>query len=197
MDRSEVQKKSRQDTKQNKGESNMKKLAIAVAVLVGMAGVAGAGTHSDPSDTTSVKAEVTPVISVLVTGSVDLGVMSAGTTDKDSLTGLTVKNDGSGVVETYTIKLTNPATWSAVAGVPSVEQYRLQAQLNDSSSVAPITGSWVPGTMALSETLAALAGGAGITYNTTKYLWFRFDAPSATAVTVARTIDITITAGTP
>jgi hypothetical protein len=179
--------------------------AITAGHLTSWTGRALAYGKTVTFDTVTITAPVAPVLSVLVGGTYDFGKVDIGSTN-DSTAAVTVQNDGSGITETYKIKLTNPATWSAVTGAPTlIEQYRLQAQF---SAVAPLTGSWTPATMALTtgDLTAAVSPGnlAGLgqdgyqtAHDESNNLWFRFEAPVLTTVDTPQTINITITAITP
>ncbi len=177
----------------------MKKLAMAVAGLACLAGAAGAVNPG----TSSVKAQIASNLSVLVTGTVDYGVVATSTVIVSSA--ITVQNNGSGVTETYRVKLADPAGWTAVAGAPGTETYRLSAKFD---TVQPAAGAFVAtdvlgtadvisGASPSGNLASATQDGFQTAFGSTKNLWFKFEAPTLTAITTQQTINITITATTP
>ncbi|MBI4547847.1 MAG: hypothetical protein HY707_07705 [Ignavibacteriae bacterium] len=137
-------------------------------------------------------------LSVSATGPIAFGTVTASS-ETVSGSASTVTNDGN-VTETYSLSLTNPATWVAVQAAPSAaEEYALLAQFN---SGAPTAASFTYANHALSTTSVAssatkFAGnqtGLSVAASATRSLWFRFNAPTSTAVTTQQTITVTITA---
>jgi hypothetical protein len=150
-----------------------------------------------PLDTVAVKVTVTPSISVSITeGTLILGAVAAGGT-KVSATAVTVTNDGSGVNETYSLSLANPAGWIAAQDAPGVEVYVLNAAL---SNVVPDTWDVAKHALSTSPVVCSatkFAGdqtGVGVPYNATRKLWFQFKAPTATTVGIEQDIVVTVTA---
>ena len=149
------------------------------------------------TDSVAVKVTITPAISVSIAeDALALGSLAAGAT-KVSTTAVAVTNDGSGVNETYSLSLSNPAGWT-VALTPGVETYVLSAAF--SNNVAGIT--WDPAghglsTSAVAASATKFAGdqtGAGVPYNGVRKLWFQFKAPTATTVNTEQSVTVTITA---
>lgn len=149
------------------------------------------------SDSVAVKVTISPAISVSIAeDTLALGSLAAGAT-RVSTTAVTVTNDGSGISETYSLSLTNPAGWTA-ALAPGAETYVLNAAF--SNNVAGIT--WDPANHALSTSAVAASSskfagdqtGAGVPYNGVRKLWFQFKAPTATTVSAEQSIAVTITA---
>jgi hypothetical protein len=155
-------------------------------------------TYAASSDSLTVKVTVAPSISVSITESeLQLGSVTAGGT-KLSTAGVTVTNDGSGVNETYSVSLTNPAGWTASQTAAGVEIYVLNAAFD-----ADGTGiTWNNANHALSTTpvpcsatkFAADQTGVSVAYNATRKLWFQFKAPTATTIGTEQGIVVTITA---
>jgi hypothetical protein len=136
-------------------------------------------------------------LSVSASGPIAFGtVLAASSTVSGAAS--TVTNDGN-VTETFSLQLTNPATWSAVAAAPAAEQYALLAIFN---TAAPIAGNFNFIDHALSTASVASSGtkfagtesGLSVAALGTRSLWFRFDAPTSTAVTAQQTITVTLTA---
>jgi len=137
-------------------------------------------------------------LSVSTTGPIAFGTVVSGSSTV-SASGSTVTNDGN-VTETYSLNLTNPASWTAVQAAPSAaETYALLAEFN---SGAPTSGSFGYTNHALSTTSTAASAtkfagdqsGLSVTAGGTRALWFRFDAPTSTAVTTQQAISVTVTA---
>lgn len=136
-------------------------------------------------------------LSVSATGPIAFGTVTAGS-ETVSGSASTVTNDGN-VTETYSLSLTNPTNWTAVQAAPAAEQFALSAQFN---SAAPTAASFVYANHALSTTSVASSGtkfagnetGLSVTALATRSLWFRFNAPTSTAVTSQQTITVTVTA---
>ncbi len=137
-------------------------------------------------------------LSVSTSGSIAFGtVLSASQTV--SGTSSTVTNDGN-ATETYSLNLTNPTTWTAVQAAPTIaEDYALLAIFN---STAPLATAFSYANHALSTSAIAssatkFAGdqtGLSVVASGTRKLWFRFNAPTSTAVTTQQSITVTLTA---
>jgi hypothetical protein len=137
-------------------------------------------------------------LSVAATGPIGFGTVVAGSQTVSS-SASTVTNDGN-VTATVSLSVTNPAGWTAVQAAPAVaEQYALLAQF---SAAAPTAISFTYANHALSTTSTAssatkFAGtqtGLSIPAASTRALWFRFNAPTSTAVSTQQAITVTVTA---
>jgi hypothetical protein len=137
-------------------------------------------------------------LSVSAVGNIAFGTVttSSQTVSADSSF---VTNDGN-VTETFSVSLTNPATWTAVQAAPSAaEEYALLALFN---AARPAAGTFGYANHALSTTPVASSGtkfagdqtGLSVAAAGTRSLWFRFNAPTSTAVTTQQSITVTITA---
>ena len=168
-------------------------LAIAGLMLLATAPMAWAANPATISVTVTIQN-----LSVSATGPIAFGTV---TTSSSTVSGAasTVTNDGN-VTETFSLSLTNPGSWTAVQAAPSAaEEYALLAQFNSS---APTSGSFTYANHALSTTSVASSGtkfagdqtGLSVAAAATRGLWFRFDAPTSTAVTTQQTITVTVTA---
>ncbi|MGB7061084.1 MAG: hypothetical protein WBF13_01870 [Candidatus Zixiibacteriota bacterium] len=137
-------------------------------------------------------------LSVSATGPIAFGTVvtsSAAVSGASS----TVTNDGN-VIETYSLDLTDPATWTAVQAAPvAAEEYCLSAMFN---SIQPGVGDFAYADHALSTTSTACSGtkfagdqtGLSVPVTETRALWFKFEAPTSTTVTTEQTIVVTVTA---
>jgi hypothetical protein len=135
-------------------------------------------------------------LSVSASGPIAFGVVTVSSTTV-STDSSHVVNDGN-VTETYALKLTNPGGWTATDGAPGSETYRLSAQFN---SAQPTSGSFgADHDLTTSDqtcTASVFAGdqtGVSVATSGARYLWFKFEAPTGTAVTTEQTIVVTITA---
>lgn len=135
-------------------------------------------------------------LSISTTGPVAYGTLlvSSTTVSTDSSH---VINDGN-VTETYDLKLTDPAGWTAVSGAPGAEQYRLSAQFN---ATQPTAGSFGADhdltTTDQTSSATIFAGdqtGLSVAASAALYLWFKFEAPTSTTVTTQQSITVTLTA---
>jgi hypothetical protein len=136
-------------------------------------------------------------LSVTASGPIAFGTVTASS--------VTVSTDSSHVVnngnvgETYSLKLTDPAGWTAVQAAPGSEEYCLSAQFN---SAKPLVGSFTYADHALTTTSVACSGtkfagdqtGLSVAATGARYLWLKFEAPSGTIVTTQQTIVVTVTA---
>ena len=135
-------------------------------------------------------------LSVSATGPIAFGtVLTSSTTVSASAS--TVTNDGN-VTETYDLKLTNPGGWTATAGAPGSETYRLSAQFN---AAAPTAVSFAADhdltTADQTSSATIFAGdqtGLSVAASGARSLWFKFEAPTSTTVTTQQTITVTLTA---
>ena len=167
--------------------------ALTLVLALGLSGTAFAGNPATISVTVTIQN-----LSVSATGPIAFGTVVAGS-QTVSGSGSTVTNDGN-VTETYSLNLTNPASWTAVQAAPSAaEEYALLAQFNAS---APTAASFTYSNYALSTSSVACSAtkfagdqtGLSVSTSATRSLWFRFNAPTSTAVTSQQTITVTITA---
>ena len=167
--------------------------SLGAVLLLGASAPAWAANPATISVTVTIQS-----LSVSATGPIAFGtVVSSSETVSGS--GSTVTNDGN-VTETYSLSLTNPASWTAVQAAPSAaEEYALSAQFNSS---APTAASFSYANHALSTTSVASSGtkfagnqtGLSVAASGTRTLWFRFNAPTSTAVTTQQSITVTVTA---
>ncbi len=170
-----------------------------LGIALGTVFLAGAKSEVWAANPATISVTVTiQNLSVSATGPIALGTVVAGS-ETVSGSASTVTNDGN-VTETYSISLTNPGTWTAVQAAPaSAEQYALSAQFN---SGAPTAASFTYANHALSTSSVASSGtkfagnqtGLSVTATSARSLWFRFNAPTSTAVTTQQTITVTVTA---
>lgn len=184
----------------------MKKL-ITITVLAGLFLLPAYIAQAALSDSLTVRVKIAPSISVNITetelpiGDVAAGIAAGSVTP--SATGVTVTNNGSGVAETYSLSLTDPALkWKAVitdaARTAEAEKYIL----NTAFATGKDKVTWDDAKHALSTiptpcTATKFAGdqnGVAVPYNTPKTLWFQFKAPIATEVGTEQGITVTVTA---
>jgi hypothetical protein len=136
-------------------------------------------------------------LSVSATGPIAFGTVTAASSTV-STDFSTVTNDGN-VTETYSLNLTDPASWTSVTAAPGAEEYALLATFN---SVAPVVGDFSYANHALTTAPVSCSGtqfagdetGLSLAAGTITTLWLRFDAPTSTAVTTQQTIILTLTA---
>jgi hypothetical protein len=167
-------------------------LAAAALLLVTHWGTSIAANPATISVTVTIQN-----LSVSATGPIAFGAVTAGS-ETVSAAASTITNDGN-VTETYSLSLTNPAGWTAVQAAPGAEEYALLAKLN---TVAPAPASFTYADHSLSTSSVACSGtkfagdqtGVSVPAAATRSLWFRFNAPSSTAVTTQQTITVTVTA---
>jgi len=166
--------------------------APAALVLAMGTGTAWAGNPATISVTVTIQN-----LSVSASGPIAFGTVLAASSSVSGA-GSTVTNDGN-VTETFSLQLTNPATWTAVAAAPAAEQYALLAIFN---TAAPVAGNFnfidhALTTASVASSASKFAGtetGLSVAALGTRSLWFRFDAPTTTAVTTQQTITVTLTA---
>ena len=168
-------------------------LSTMALALTLASGTAFAGNPATISVTVTIQN-----LSVSASGPIAFGTVVAGS-QTVSTSSSTVTNDGN-VTETYSISLTNPSTWTAVQAAPSsAEEYALLAQFNSS---APAAGSFSYANNAISTAPLTCSGtvfaggqtGLSVAAAATRALWFRFNAPTSTAVTTQQSITVTLTA---
>lgn len=168
---------------------------LGVTMAFGLTGLPSTSWATNPATIT-----VTVTIqnlSVSTGGPIAFGTVTAGS-QSVSGAGSTVTNDGN-VTETFSLSLTNPGGWTAVAAAPASEQYALLAQFN---SGAPTSASFTYANHALSTTSVGASGtvfagdtnGLSVAASAARNLWFRFDAPSSTSVSSQQSITVTVTA---
>lgn len=135
-------------------------------------------------------------LSISTTGPIAYGTVTTSSTTV-SASASTVTNDGN-VTETYDVKLTDPAGWTAVSGAPGSETYRLSAQFNVAQPTAVSFGADHDLTTTDQTSSATIfAGdqtGLSVAASATRNLWFKFEAPTSTTVTTQQTITVTLTA---
>ncbi|KPJ59749.1 MAG: hypothetical protein AMJ46_09630 [Latescibacteria bacterium DG_63] len=166
--------------------------ALTAVLILGSAQAVLAANPSNISVTVTIEN-----VSVSTTGPIDFGVVTAGSATVSTVSS-TVTNDGN-VDETYSLNLTDPATWTAVQAAPGNEEYCLSAMFN---SAQPLVGDFAYADHALSTTSTSCSAtqfagdqtGETVSATATRDLWFKFEAPSATTVTTQQTIVVTVTA---
>jgi hypothetical protein len=167
-------------------------LGLTALFTLAAAGAAFAANPSNISVTVTIQN-----LSVSTTGPIDFGVVTAGSATV-STGSSTVTNDGN-VDETYSLNLTDPGGWTGVQALPGSEEYCLSAMFN---SAQPASGTFTYADHALSTvstqcSASEFAGdqdGVSVPATAARSLWFKFEAPSATAVTTQQTIVVTVTA---
>ncbi len=165
---------------------------LATLLTIAFAGAAFAANPSNISVTVMIQN-----LSVSTTGPIDFGVVTAGSATV--ATGASVVTNDGNVAETYSLNLTDPAGWLAVQAVPGVEEYCLSAMFN-SAAPASVDYDYVDHALSTASTQCTLSQFAGdqtgesVPVSDTRDLWFKFEAPSATAVTTQQTITVTVTA---
>lgn len=178
---------------------------IFVLVVIGFLGLFMANL-ANAADTANITVTVT--CRKLSVG-VSPGSYAFGTVNEASNTiatsSITVTNDGNGA-ETYQIKLTAVAGWTAIqTGTPTTDQYMLSAIFHTTTPAAPIVGDFADND-ALSTTYATSSvtvlaqdttpteTGLSVAALATRNLWFKFYAPSTTTVGTEQSITVTINA---
>lgn len=178
----------------------MKKL-IVIIILAGLfllpAYIAQAG--NTPSDSVTVKVKVTPALSVIITEeTLTLPDVAAGGVTT-SVTGVTAKNDGSGINETYSLSLVNPAGWTASQTAPGIETYVLNAAFasaKDKITWDNTKHGLLPTPAPCTTTMfAGDQTGVAVPCNAERTLWFQFKAPTQTKLTDTQGISVIVTAG--
>lgn len=174
----------------NKSFQHRTSLALLLGVL--------AATPAFAANPATISVTVTiQNLSVSATGPIAFGTVVAGSQTVSS-SASTITNDGN-VVETMSLSLTNPGSWTAVQAAPGAETYALLAQFN---VAAPTAVSFTYANHALTTSSVAssatkFAGdqsGLSMAVSAARSLWFRFNAPTSTAVTTQQTISVTVTA---
>ena len=136
-------------------------------------------------------------LSVSTSGPIAFGTVTAGsiTVAADSSE---VTNDGN-VTETYSLDVTNPASWTAVQAATGVDEYALHAQFNATQPTA-VSFDYTNDALSTTSTAASATKFAGdqtglsVAASAVRYLWFKFEAPSSSTVFTQQTITVTITA---
>lgn len=168
-----------------------------LALTIGLLFSAGSGVWAANPATITVTVTIQN-LSVSTSGAIAFGIVTAGS-ETVSGSASTVTNDGNST-ETFSLSVTNPATWIAVQAAPALaEEYALSAQFN---SGAPAAASFTYANHALSTTSTAssatkFAGGQtglSVAASATRSLWFRFNAPISTVVTAQQSLTVTVTA---
>ena len=143
--------------------------------------------------------------------SIDSSAYDFGTVLKNStnvaVSSITVTNDGN-VAERYSLHLASPAGWTATTDTaPGAEEFRFCGNFQTATAqsdhfVIAVSSSDAVGTSQAVCSNADFAkddeGEAAKGYNVPsgqdRYLWFRFESPTSTALTTQQTITVTITA---
>lgn len=166
---------------------------LAAIALLGPTSPALAANPATISVTVTIQS-----LSVAASGPIAFGTVVAGSQTVSS-SASTVTNDGN-VTETYSLSLTNPSSWTAVQAAPSAaEEYALLAIMN---AGAPIATDFTYANHALSTSSVAASGtkfagdqtGLSVAASGTRNLWFRFNAPTSTAVATQQAVTVTLTA---
>jgi hypothetical protein len=167
--------------------------ALAAIALLGLTAPALAANPATISVTVTIQN-----LSVAASGPIAFGTVVAGSQTVSGAAS-TITNDGN-VTETYSLSLTNPSSWTAVQAAPSAaEEYALLAIMN---TAAPVGTDFSYANHALSTSPVAASGtkfagtqtGLSVAASGTRNLWFRFNAPTSTAVATQQAVTVTLTA---
>jgi hypothetical protein len=109
-----------------------------------------------------------------------------------------VTNDGN-VTETYSLDVTDPASWTSVQAATGVDEYALHALFN---VLQPAAGAFDYTNDAMSTTPVAASAtkfagdqdGLSVAASGVVILWFKFEAPSSSTVFTQQSITVTVTA---
>jgi hypothetical protein len=139
-------------------------------------------------------------VSVAVTDA-SIAVGTAGTpatmaTTYYSAAAIHVTNDSPGTTQTYSLNLTNPATWTA--GNPATEnEYRLSALFNTLTGGTFSADDYVlSGAPVLCDgtKFEGTESGVAVPATEVRHLWLKFETPASTTTYAAQVITVTITA---
>jgi hypothetical protein len=167
--------------------------ALVAALLVSPVQAALTGTVTVTVTLAGASVSVTDATIAIGTA----GTPATMSTTYNSAAAIHVTNDTSpGIAQTYSLNLTNPATWTA--GNPAnADEYRLSALFNtltggtfDANDYV-LSGAAVPcdGTKFQGDESGLNVAAAGI-----RHLWLKFETPASTTTLVAQVITITVTA---
>lgn len=185
----------------------MKKLQLIISLIVIIIGWTWASNAcAAPSANISVTVTIQSV-SVNLSGTAwAVGTIAAGQSLQMSETSdITVTNDGN-VPESFTLRLTNPAGWTA-GSTAGPETYVMKGLLVGSAD-APAAGDFgtedviTTASQAASASIFGYAGpsgtnGANVAPGNSADIWLQFSAPTATSVTTQQSIVVTIGASVP
>jgi len=178
----------------------MSKKLLALVVL-GL-GIMGLGKSASAANFASASVNVT------LSGTLSMSIVGSTFTILSSVapggsviavSSITVMNDSTGIVETFTLRSFDSTPWTLV-NTPGFNQFALQALFN---SVAPAAASFVVGEDSLTtaekvSTASVFAGnqsGAAVPPGQSRGLWVRFQAPTSTTSFGSRDLTISIVAG--
>jgi len=185
-------------SQKEKGVIKMRRLRNVLLVMMGVMLLGGVAYGAQSADITITV--TCQVLSVSVSpNAYDFGVVIPGAIT-NSASAITVTNDGN-VNEKYGLQATDTANWSLVSGVPSTDQFRLLAKFastrpatydySTANDVLTVSKQVCDGTIFATD---AANDGYDVASEGVQDLWFRFDAPSDTAITTQQTITVTLTA---
>lgn len=174
---------------------SLKVQTLSAGLVLTLAVLLGSAAYAANSATINVTVTIQN-LSVSASGPIAFGVVVASSTTV-STDSSHVVNDGN-VAETYDIKLTDPAGWTAVSTAPGAEEYRLSAQFNsDAPTALSFDGNHDLSTSDQTSSASIFAGdqtGLAVPSTEARYLWFKFEAPTSTIVTAEQTVVVTVTA---
>jgi hypothetical protein len=174
--------------------------AAALAFLVGTA----AAAHAASAANLDIKVSINTSKSVSVdTGTYDFGALPVSVSSV-SAAGITVTNDSTGLLETYTIQganalATGGTPWT-LASSTGTDQFSLAAQFSNARP-SNVDTSWSSDNLdstAITATSAVLGNGApgesgaGVSPSQTRTLWIRIKTPSAVSDTLQHKATLTI-----
>lgn len=138
---------------------------------------------------------------------VSLGTLTEARAMKISTGAIPVTNDSAGRTEDYLISATNSADWTISGSTIGTNQFVLQALISTSTARSPTNSDFEAKFSTLTTTNANMTfsnygfngtdgHGNNVPANITKYLWFRFIAPSEISQGngVEQSISVTVTA---
>ncbi len=173
------------------------KLSLILGALLMVALLTSASTAFAANPATMTVTVTIQNLSVSATGPIAFGTVIAGsiTVSNDSSV---VTNDGN-VTETYSLDVTEPASWTAVQTGTGVDEFALLALFN---VLKPAVGDFDYTNDALTTTPVAASAtkfagdqdGLSVAASGVVILWFKFEAPSTSTVFTEQSITVTVTA---
>jgi len=177
---------------------------LGMVLILGLMGLASQAYGAETADIT-VYVRIQKLSVAVNPTSYDFGTMTTGSSAV-AVSSITVTNDGN-VTEKFKLWIPSEpnGTWTSVtAAAPGSEQYRLSGIFKDA---APVSGDYLAEDSfsvstertASATDLARDADGEGVKgYNvaqtSSRGLWFKFEAPTATAITAQQSITARVTA---
>lgn len=155
-------------------------------------------TFAAVSEIFEVQVSIAAAASISLSGGpINFGTMSVNTSSV-STNAVTIKNNGTGSNQTYSLSITNPTGWTAVTDTaPGFNQYRMFAAFDGDGTIEWNNANHSVSTSPTAASATKFKGdqtGTGVSWDQERKLYVKLETPQATNSQGVKAIPVTVTA---